>query len=126
MGNLVCPLREEHSADRSIALFWEETEGHIPLLRNVMERHNLFFSDDTQAHSLLLGCDVASYSVLGYDAASHSFLGYAKASYFVLGYDVASQAFLLGYDIASHSALEYDAESYSVLQRDTVKTLRFA
>lgn len=56
-------LREEHSADRSIAVFWGVTERHILLLWIVTERH-ILFSDDPQAHSLLLGCDAASYSVL--------------------------------------------------------------
>jgi len=58
-------LKEEHSVDRSTALFWDVTERHILLFWNVMERHILFFLDDSQAHSLLLGCDAASYSVLG-------------------------------------------------------------
>jgi len=75
-------LREEHSADGSIAVFWDVTERHILLLWHVTERH-ILLSDDSQAHSLLLGCGTASCSVLGYDVASH---------------------YILGYDIASHSA----------------------
>jgi len=57
-------LREEHSADKSIAVFWDVTERHILLLWNVTGRH-IMFSDDSQTHSFLLGCDAASCSILG-------------------------------------------------------------